>query len=247
MPVPWAALIAGGANIAGGLLRDRGARQQNAAQIALSREQMAFQERMSNTAHRRQVTDLRAAGLNPILSATSGASSPGGAMATLQNEAEGRATSAREAIRISQEMKNLKAVQRKTEQDARTGKATEAAARAQANKALVDAQLSATMDRLQQTNQYGMMLDNDLKKMDLEAYKTHPGLRISVLRPNVTGTAIGAIREAGEKIDQRENLKIIGNQIGRDVASTAKEVKARTKSWWERAKQWYRKNRRATR
>lgn len=60
-------------------------RKINDANIGLSQEQMRFQERMSSTAHQREVKDLTAAGLNPILSAGGGGSStPAGSAPTLQ-------------------------------------------------------------------------------------------------------------------------------------------------------------------
>lgn len=56
------------------------AREYNSAEAAKDR---AFQERMSSTSYRRAVTDMQAAGLNPILLAqrSSGSSTPGGSVA----------------------------------------------------------------------------------------------------------------------------------------------------------------------
>ncbi len=103
-----------GRNILGigaGLSSARAARERNRAQIAMAREQMAFQERMSSTSHQREMKDLIAAGLNPILTATGGkgASTPGGAMAPIQDEAANAINTALSVTRAKTEIKNIQA------------------------------------------------------------------------------------------------------------------------------------------
>ena len=90
---PISAAILGTAQLGTSWLSSSSARQANKQNIALAREQMQFQERMSNTQYQRAVKDLEEADLNPILAVTGGlgGSAPLGAKAVVENPEIGRA------------------------------------------------------------------------------------------------------------------------------------------------------------
>lgn len=86
MAVPWGAVASGLGSVA-----------TSATNYAIAMKQMEFQERMSNTAHRREAYDLEQAGLNRILSVShGGAQTPPGAAIPVENPAASAISAGRE-------------------------------------------------------------------------------------------------------------------------------------------------------
>lgn len=108
MPLP-AGVAAFGPSVLSGLASWFGGEQANRRQREAAREQMAFQERMSNTSYQRAVHDMRMAGINPMLAyAQGGASSPGGAQPDINDTLGPAVSSAQHGSRLSAELRNMR-------------------------------------------------------------------------------------------------------------------------------------------
>lgn len=143
--------VAGLMMAGGGALDYFGQREANRRNIDFAREQMAWEERMSNTAVQRRAADFEAAGFNRMLATGSEASTPSGTSPVVTSELESAAHSAESLPRLAAD---LNAIRASTSVDQKSAgliteqtKAARAAARvAERDAARADRQASAEAD-----------------------------------------------------------------------------------------------------
>ncbi len=159
-----------------GVFSAMGARRRNREARAEARRNREFQERMSSTAHQREIKDLRLAGLNPILSATGGrgAATPGGSQASIQDEVTPAISSAIAARRSAQEVKLLTA---QTVAQSKAAKASDS--------------LAWKLDN--ESNRIN--LERQIRQLDKDIYEEYPYMRL--MQMGTAGAAVGSASALG--------------------------------------------------
>lgn len=105
MELATATLASAGIGAAASLL---GAAGQNSAAAQAARASIRASQRFAQNAHQWTVSDMRKAGLNPILAAGHTNPAPSMPVAQVQNELEAAGNSARAGLRLAAELDNIR-------------------------------------------------------------------------------------------------------------------------------------------
>lgn len=223
---------------ASGLLGFAGGLVTNNSASKEAEKNRKWQEYMSNTSHQREVKDLRAAGLNPILSAGGGgASTPSGNVAPVM-DAIGAGVNSANAARLTSiakdkavaEIQNIHADTAKKGSDVKLNEQLAANAAAQHENILADTSAKRTSERIA-SDQSGVRIELDRALTAKTEAERHAALvNSSKAQLEKEYVQLQSIRTKYENMLKREEVDVETSKAGRvmrridRVMSTIKNI-----------------------